>query len=95
MQKNTQESNETRPDTIDRKIRRFRPIMTWRVTPQLRDLSPQGVNIFRTYAKLITELQVRGLSALPWDYRPGQGNYNNAQDNLTNTPVDLGFGTLA
>ena len=28
MQKNTPESNETRPDTIDRKIRRFRPNMT-------------------------------------------------------------------
>ena len=28
MQKNTPESNETRPDTIDRNIRRFRPNMT-------------------------------------------------------------------
>ena len=28
MQKHTQESNETHPDTIDRKIHRFRPNMT-------------------------------------------------------------------
>ena len=53
MQKNTPESNETRPDTIDRKIRRFRPNMTWHMTSYLRDLSPQGVKIFRTCVKLI------------------------------------------
>ena len=54
MQKNTRGSNETRPDTIDRITRRFRPNMTWHMTLSLSDLTFQ-VKIFRTCVKLINK----------------------------------------
>ena len=39
VQKHTPESNETHPDTIDRKIRRFRPGMTYDVVTSWPDIS--------------------------------------------------------
>ena len=51
MQKHTPESNEINPDTIDRKIRRFRPNMTWHVTSQFHNLTSQ-VKTFQTICKI-------------------------------------------
>ena len=53
VQKHTLESSETRPDTIDRKICRFRPNMTWHNTSYLPDLTSQEVNILRECVQLI------------------------------------------
>ena len=43
--KNTQGSKETHPDSIDRKVRWFRPNMTSCLTPYLRDLTWPDPNI--------------------------------------------------
>ena len=71
MQKNTPESNETRPDTIDRKIRPFRPNMTWHMTSYLPDLTSQEVNILRKCVKLINARPLK----VSWRYNAFYATY--------------------